>query len=347
MRIKLDQLDAALKKGLQPVYLISGDEPLQSGEAADAIRAAVRKADYTVREVISIDHGDDWSQLSMEAYSLSIFAERKLIDLRLSSVKPGADGSKVLLAYCRRLPADTILLITAGKLDAVSQKTQWFQAIDNAGAVVQVWPLQGQDLLNWLQRRAERKGMRLENDAIKSLAQRIEGNLLAAAQEIEKLFILHGSVLVTKTMVEDAVADSARFDVFKLTDALLAGKLNRVVKILNGLKAEGVAAPVVLWALSREARVLFNIKLELKNGANQEQIFKKHHIWDQRKQLMSNAIRRLTVAQIQSLLALSAKADRQIKGQSAGDGWDSLFEVGLQFCLPNLSERMAFDRIKG
>lgn len=337
MRLKPEQLAAALQKALQPVYLISGDEPLQLGEAADAVRAAVRLADYSVREVVSIDQGNEWPQLAAEADSLSIFAEKKLIDLRLPSAKPGAEGGKALIAYCQHLPADTILLITAGKLDAASQKTQWFQAIDNAGVVVQVWPLQGQDLLNWLQRRAERKGMRFDHDAVKTLASRIEGNLLAAAQEIEKLFILHGQAKIGRIMVEEAVADSSRFDVFKLTDALLAGKFNRSIRILNGLKAEGIAAPIILWALSREARVLLNVKSELRRGGHQESVFKKYQIWDKRKQLVSDAIQRLTTSQMQSLLMLSAKADRQIKGQLVGDGWDSLFEICLQFCRPDLA----------
>lgn len=339
MRLKTEQLDSALKQGLQPLYLISGDEPLQVGEAADAIRAAARMADYTVREVISIDHGNEWPQLAMEADSLSIFAEKKLIDLRLPSGKPGAEGSKALIRYCQHLPADTILLITCAKLDSASQKAQWFQAIDNVGTVVQVWPLQGQELLNWLQRRAERKGMRIDHDAAKSLASRIEGNLLAAAQEIEKLYILHGVGSISKTTVEDAVADSARFDVFKLTDALLAGKFNRTVKILNGLSAEGIAAPVVLWALSREIRSLFNVKTDLKQGANTESVFKKHQIWDKRKQLMQDALRRLNLTQIHALLVLCAKADREIKGQSQGDAWETLFEICLASCRPDFAKQ--------
>lgn len=334
MRLKPEQLDSAVQKALQPVYLISGDEPLQVGEAADAVRSAARRADYHVREVISIDQGNEWQRLSEEAGSLSIFADKKVIDLRLPSAKPGSEGGKALVAYCQHLPADTLLLVTAGKLDAASQKTQWFQAIDNVGVIVQVWPLQGPELVHWLQRRAERKGMRFEVDAVKILAGRIEGNLLAAAQEIEKLFILHGKTVISKTMIEEAVADSSRFDVFKLTDALLAGKHNRAVKILNGLKAEGVAAPVVLWALSREARVLFNVKSELQQGRQPDAVFKSNQVWDKRKSLMQDALRRLSIGQIESLLLAGAGADMQAKGQAAGDAWDTLFDICLTFCRP-------------
>ena len=334
MRHKPDQLAGALKKSLSPVYFVSGDEPLQSGEAADLVRSATRSAGYSAREIISIDQGNEWPQLSVEADSFSIFTEKKLIDLRLPSGKPGAEGGKALIAYCKNPPEDTVLLITAGKIDSAAQKSQWFQAIDELGSVVQVWPLQGQDLLHWLQRRAEQKGMRLEMDAAKALAARIEGNLLAAAQEVEKLYILYGATGISKVMIENAVADSARFDVFKLAEALLSGKLNRAVKILTGLKAEGVAAPVVLWALSREVRILLDIQFELKQGQQQEALFKRHQIWDKRKQAVTDALHRLSTKRIQSLLISSAKTDRQIKGQLAGDGWDGLFELCVKFCTP-------------
>lgn len=336
MRLKLDELESALSKGLKPVYLLSGEEPLQLGEAADQIRQAARREGYSVREVISIETGNEWPQLAAEAESLSIFADKKLIDLRWPSAKPGQDGSKALAAYCQRLPEDTLLLISTGKLDAAAQKSQWFQALDATGVFVQVWPLQGKELLDWLQRRGQRKGMQLDADAFKSLAVRIEGNLLAAVQELEKLYILHGATRISKTMIEDDVADSARFDVFKLMDALLAGKLNRAIKILQGLKAEGVAAPVVLWALSREVRVLLNIKTELSRGGHQEALFKKYQIWDKRKQLVHDALQRLKPRQLENLLLTSAKADQQIKGQLAGDGWESLFGICVQLCKPGV-----------
>jgi DNA polymerase-3 subunit delta len=331
MRLKLEQLDASLKKALAPVYLVSGDEPLQVGEAADDIRLVAKQAGYTTREVITIENGTEWHQLTAEAESLSIFSDKKLIDLRLPSAKPGTEGSKILTTYCRNLPDDTVLLITSGKLESAAQKAQWFLALDNVGVIVQVWPLQGVELLQWLQRRGERRGMRFDVDAVKSLASRIEGNLLAAAQEIEKLYILHGQIRITKAMIEDEVADSARFDVFKLIDALLLGKLNRAVKILNGLKAEGIAPPVVLWAVNREIRALFNIKAELKQGGQQDAVFKKYQVWDKRKQAVQEALHRLKTQDLQKILQLGAVADQQIKGQVAGDAWESLFEICLRF----------------
>jgi DNA polymerase-3 subunit delta len=331
MQVKIEQLPASLQKSLAPVYLISGEEPLQIGEAADQIRLAAKKADYLTREVVDIEQGGEWSLLSDAAESLPLFSEKKLIDLRLPSAKPGGDGGKTLTAYCNNPPENTLLLITAGKLDAAARKSAWYQALDKLGVCIQVWPLQGGELLHWLQNRADKKGMRLDKAAAQSLAARIEGNLLAAAQEIEKLYILHGNTLITKAMIEADVANSARFDVYDLSDAVLGGRLNRSVRILNALKAEGIAAPVILWSLSRDARTLLNVKADLKQGAHADSVFKKYQIWDKRKTVIQQAQARLKTADLHGILQHCAFADRQIKGQSDGDGWESLFEICLRF----------------
>ncbi|MDO9048200.1 MAG: DNA polymerase III subunit delta [Methylobacter sp.] len=331
MRLKPEQIAAALQKGLAPVYFISGDEPLQLGEMADAVRAAARKAGYDSREVLVADSGFSWNELTESAGSLSIFADKKIIDLRLPSGTPGADGSKALIAYCERLPEDTLLLITAAKMAGASLKARWFQALDKAGCVIQVWPLEGQDLIRWLQQRMQRRGLQAETEGIKILASRIEGNLLAAAQEIEKLYVLYGTGHLSNQQIFDVVADSSRFDVFKLMDSVLAGRVGRILKILSGLQAEGVAAPVVLWALTREARVLIRIKLALAQGQNRALVFKNNQIWDKRQQLVSDALNRLGDSDLNSILTLSAKADRQIKGRQQGEPWETLLAVCLMF----------------
>lgn len=332
MRLKAEQLPAALQKQLKPVYLISGDEPLQLGEAADAVRQAARDAGYGVRELIAIETGNEWPLFSLEADSTSIFADRKLLDLRLPSGKPGQEGGKALLDYCKKPPEDSLLLISAGKIESAAQKSQWFQAIDEIGVVIQVWPLQGSELQGWLQRRAERKGMHLDNDAARGLALRIEGNLLAAAQEIEKLFILYGPNRLGTSEIEHAVADSSRFDVFKLMDSLLSGKLNRSIRIIQGLRAEGTASAVVLWAISREIRSLSQLKFAQHHGENLEALYKKLQIWEQRRPLFREALARLPDQRLLQLLADCAQADRQIKGQAAGDEWESLFQLCLNLC---------------
>ena len=340
MRFKPEQLSAALKKGLMPVYFISGDEPLQLGEMADAVRKAARTAGFENREIISVETGFEWNQLAFSADSLSIFADKKIIDLRLPTGTPGTDGAKALTAYCQRLPEDTLLLITAGKVASGALKSRWLEALDKAGAVIQVWPLEGQDLIRWLQQRMQQRGLSAETDGLRLLASRIEGNLLAAAQEIEKLYVLYGTGSLSQKQIFDVVADSSRYDVFKLMDSVLSAGVNRIIKILSGLRAEGIAAPVVLWALTREARSLIKIKLALVGGQPRDLVFKNNQIWDKRKQLVSNALHRLSDSDLTGILVLSALADRQIMGQQPGDAWETLRAICLMFA----STRVIADR---
>jgi DNA polymerase III subunit delta len=329
MRLKPEQLGAALKKGLAPVYFISGDEPLQLGELADAVRKSARQADFLTREVLSEDMGFTWQDLTVAADSYSIFADKKVIDLRLPSASPGAEGSKALIAYCERLPEDTLLLITAGKLGKDGLKTRWCQTLDKVGVVVQVWPLEGQDLIQWLQQRMQRRGLEADAAGIQLLASRIEGNLLAAAQEIEKLYVLYGTGQLSAQQISDVVADSSRYDVFKLIDSALSKDVSRMFRVLSGLQAEGVAAPVVLWALTRETRTLIKIKQALAQGQNRDLVFRSNQIWDKRKQVMNNALSRLTEHDLNHILVMGAKADRQIKGLQRGDAWATLREICL------------------
>ena len=331
MRIKPEQLSAVLQKGLKPIYFITGDEPLQLGEMADAVRKAAKKAGFENREIISAETGFEWNQLAFSAESLSIFADKKIIDLRLSSGTPGTDGAKALIAYCERVPEDTLLLITAGKVASSALKTRWLEALDKVGVVIQVWPLEGQDLIRWLHQRLHQRGLNAETDGLRILASRIEGNLLAAAQEIEKLYVLYGTGNLSNQQIIDVVADSSRYDVFKLMDSVLSASVNRIFKVLSGLRAEGIAAPIVLWALTREARGLIKIKLALTQGQNRDTVFKNNQIWDKRKQLVNNALNRLSESDLNSILVLSAKADRQIKGQQQGDAWETLLSICLMF----------------
>jgi DNA polymerase-3 subunit delta len=331
MRIKPGQLNAELKKGLKPIYVITGDEPLQLGEMADTIRKAARLAGYDNREVITVDADFEWHQLAFIADAMSIFADKKVIDLRLPSGTPGIDGAKALIAYCERLQEDNLLLITAGKLASASLKTRWFEALDKRGIVIQVWPLDGQDLVNWLQQRLQQRGLSADTDGLRLLASRVEGNLLAAAQEIEKLYVLYGAGRLSLQQILAVVADNSRYDVFKLIDSVLSDKEDRIVKILLGLRGEGVAAPIVLWALTREARSLIKIKWAIAGGQSRDLVYKNNQVWDKRKQLVSHVLNRLSDKELTGILVLGAKADRQIKGQQSGDAWETLREICLRF----------------
>lgn len=325
MRVNPYQLQQALNRQLAPIYLLSGDEPLQLGEAADSIRLAAKNAGYLNREVFSAETNFNWNQITTAADSFSIFSDKQLLDLKVPSGKFGIEGTKVITRYCQNPPEDSILLITSSKLASSSLKAKWYQAVDKVGVTLQVWSLEGRDLLQWLQQRLENRGLQIEPDAIKLLASRIEGNLLAASQEIEKLYILYGAGRLSNQQVEKAVTDSSRFDVFNLTNALLQGNPNRCFKILQGLKMEGIAAPVVLWALTREIRQL----ISLKTATHREQVFKKLRIWDKRKHLLNQALERFSLKDLEHSLVLSAEADQQIKGQKKGDYWETLLAVCL------------------
>jgi DNA polymerase-3 subunit delta len=330
MRLKPEQLNTALQTKLAPVYFISGDEPLQLGEMADAVRKAARKAGFETREVFSVETGFEWKELTVSAGSLSIFSDKKVIDLRLLSGTPGAEGAKAITAYCEKLPEDTLLLITAGKVAGEAFKSGWLQALDRAGIIIQVWPLERQGLIPWLQQRMQRRGLHAETEGLRILASRIEGNLLSAVQEIEKLYVLYGAGNISTQQIFDAVADSSRYDVYKLVDSVLAAGVNRIFKILSGLKAEGNAAPVVLWALTREARVLLKRKQVLTPGQTRES-FKNNQFRDNRIQLVNNALNSLSESDLNKILVLSAKADRQIKGQQEGDAWETVLAICLMF----------------
>jgi len=333
MRIKPEQLVAQLKKGLKPIYFITGDEPLQLGEMADTIRKAARLAGFENREVITVDTNFEWNQLAFLADSMSIFADKKIIDLRLPSGTPGNEGAKALVSYCDRIQEDNLLLITSGKLASATLKTRWFEALDKQGIVIQIWPLEGQDLVNWLQRRMRQRGLSADTDGLHLLASRVEGNLLAAAQEIEKLYVLYGEGSLSQQQIFEVVADNSRYDVFKLIDSVLLDSEDRIVKILSGLRGEGVAAPVILWALTREARSLIKIKWAIAGGQSRDLVYKNNQVWDKRKQIVNNALNRLSDKDLTNLLVMAAKADRQIKGQQSGEAWETLREICLMFAM--------------
>ncbi|MEI7796700.1 MAG: DNA polymerase III subunit delta [Methylococcaceae bacterium] len=331
MRLKPEQLASSLQKSLGAVYLLSGDEPLQLVELSDSIRQAAKKAGFSQREIFSTDTGFDWSEMTTAARSMSIFDDKKVLDVRVPSANFGTEGSKTLISYCEKLPADTVLLITCGKLNAAAMKTKWFEAVDKIGVTIQVKPLEGDELLQWLQHRLQQRGLNTDRGGLELLATRIEGNLLAAAQEIEKLYVLYGAASLTQAQIFDAVADSSRYDVFKLIDAVLAANVNRIFKVLAGLQAEGVAAPVVLWALMREARSLSKVRIALSAGQSRDVVYRNNQIWDKRVALVDKAIKRLTNNQLCEILKLSAKADRQAKGQEFGNVWETILAVCLLF----------------
>lgn len=324
MRLRNDQLAAQLQRELSPIYLISGDEPLQMQEAADEVRVAARNQGFTEREVLDAVAGFDWSALNAAAESLSLFGEHRVLELRLNSPKVGTEGAKALSAYAERPPQDTLLLITLPKLERAQSNSQWYKRLEQAGVVVQIWPVEGNRLPPWIEQRLRRAGLVPEAGVVEMLADRVEGNLLAASQEIEKLLLQYGSGIITQAQLAESVADSARFDVFGLVDTLLAGEAAKGLRMLQGLRAEGIAAPVVLWAISREIRALAQMAHEVEQGRSADQVMGAHRVWDKRKPLVRRGLQRRP-ALWRQLLSICAKADRAIKGLEVADPW-LLFE---------------------
>ncbi|WP_428609380.1 DNA polymerase III subunit delta [Sedimenticola sp.] len=307
---------------MAPIYVISGDEPLQMNETADAIRASARAQGFSGRDVLEAGSKYDWNELTAEANSLSLFAEKRIIDLRIPSGKPGRDGGKALAEYAERPPEDTLLLITLPKLDKGQASSKWLKALETRGVFIQIWPIEGQRLHLWIEQRLRQAGLTPGPEVVAMLAERIEGNLLAAAQEVDKLKLLHGSGVITLENLQESVADSARYDVYGLVDAALEGRVGRTVRMLNGLKAEGTAAPVVLWALARETRTLCSLAQQVAQGRSPQQVVAgAREVWDKRKPLVSQGLQRLNLRQWRQLMQLCSLTDRAIKGQERQDPW--------------------------
>jgi DNA polymerase-3 subunit delta len=332
MRLGIQQLDQQLATSLAPVYLLAGDEPLQMMEAADAIRAHAREQGYTEREVFTAEKGFDWETLTAASDSLSLFAERRILDLRIPTGKPGREGGQALRTYADRLPEDTILLIQSGKLDKEQLKSGWVKALEKEGVLVQIWPLDLAQTQEWIRRRMQSRGLQPVDDAVVFLAERVEGNLLAAAQEVDKLALLHTSGPLDAETVLASVADQARYSIFDLVDAVLAGDVRRSVRMLEGLRGEGVEAILVLWGLAREIRGLCDLARQVERGQSVERAMEIARVWNQRKPLVRKAANRLDAGTWLALLHQCAELDRSLKGVGEGRIWDELLQLCLRAC---------------
>ncbi len=323
-----ENLSGALAEGLAPLYLVAGDEPLQLGEACDAVRAACREAGFDERTVLGEGADFDYAELAASADNLSLFATRRLLELRWSG-KPGKEGGKVLQAYAAQPPRDTVLLISGPRIERRSRDSAWYRALDKAGVVVNVWPIERERFPPWLARRARGLDLDLDAEAARLLAERVENNMLAAAQELEKLRLLLGPGAVDADTVLRAVADSARFNVFDLADAILAGDAPRVCRVLQGLREEGVEPVLVLWAIAREVRTLASVSAALRRGVARDTALREAQVWSQRKALVGRALQRQ--CDWAGLLRQAAAADRVVKGAAAGP-WRALQRLALAAC---------------
>lgn len=350
MQLRLDALEPHLAKGLAGLYVVYGDEHLLAQEACDRIRASARAAGFTDRSVFTVERGFDWSSLLGASQSMSLFGDRQLVELRIPSGKPGKEGADALKSLASTANPDVLTLVTLPRLDAATQKSAWFTALADAGVALKVDSIERAQLPNWIGQRLALQNQRTApgedgRRALQFIAERVEGNLLAAHQEIQKLGLLYPAGVLTFEQVHDAVLNVARYDVFKLNEAMLAGDVGRLSRMLDGLRGEGEAAVLVLWAVVEEVRTLLRIKRGVEAGKPLAMLLRENRVWGPRERLVGPALSRVTETALEKGLGLAARLDRQVKGLSGNvpgrprdnpppDPWDGLFELAMMVAAP-------------
>jgi len=324
MKLYPDKLEAHLRSKLAAVYLLYGDEPLQIMEYGDQIRIQAQNAGFTERQVIVIAEDSDWSTFREAADSFSLFAEQRLIELRLPTGKPGRVGSEVLKQYCASAPEDVLLLISSAKIDRSGTNSAWFKAIDKVGVTIAVWPISSAQLGPWLMNRFRAVGLVPDKQALSLIADRVEGNLLAAKQEVERLALLYPPGELSSDQVLAAVGDSARYSIGDLSLAALQGQSARALRILSGLRDEAVSEVLILWALNNEIRSGTRTAEATEAGSSEAAALKGAGIWQNRAEPLKKALVRHSARNWLSMLSVCTTIDRQIKGQAPGSHWDAL-----------------------
>jgi DNA polymerase III subunit delta len=332
MLLRADELERHLARSLAPLYVIHGDEPLQSLEAADAIRAQARAQGYAEREVLAVERSFDWSMLASSSANLSLFSSRKLIELRIPGGKPGTEGAAAIVQYCGALVADVLTIVTLPRLDRRSQDSAWFKALTRVGVLINTFQIERAQLPQWIAARLARQKQKAGRETLQFLADSVEGNLLAAHQEIQKLGLLFAPGELAFEAVRGAVLNVARFDAFQLNEAMLAGDTARLARMLDGLRSEGEAPPKILWVLAEEIRAIAKVQAGIAAGADPQQLYRNNRIWGAaHQQLVAEAARRLKSAALGQALRHAARIDRLAKGLGRGDVWDELLQLCLRF----------------
>ena len=339
MQVRAEQLAQHLAKGLKPLYTVWGDEPLLAQEAGDTIRAAARAAGCTERQVHTVSGAHfDWSSLLGASQAMSLFAERQLIEIRIPGGKPGKDGSEALQRYCEQLSDDIVTLVQLPRLDRAQQSSGWFTALDAAGVSVRVDPVERKALPQWIAQRLAAQGQRVRGGeegqrSLAFFADRVEGNLLAAHQEIQKLGLLYPAGELGFEQIEAAVLNVARYDVFKLGEAVLAGQVARALRMLEGLQAEGEAAVLVHWTLAEDIRALKRVRDAVSGGKPLPMALRENRVWGVKERLFERAVPLLTDNGIAALLDAAQVCDGLVKGLRHPDwpldAWEALRRLVL------------------
>lgn len=331
MPIRLEQFDARLDQGLAPTYLIAGPEPLLVQEARDKVFARAREAGFEERLTFQVDRHFDWDELGAGGEP-SLFARRRIIDLRIPTGKPGQVGGRALVDWCDAIDPDNLLVVSCNEWDKGSRESKWAKVLDGAGIRVDIWPIKAAELPAWISGRMRQAGLNPDAGAVQVLAERLEGNLLAADQEIMKLALLKGDAPVGADDVLDVVADSTRFDAFVLADSLFEGDLANALRVSLGLRRTGVAVPMIVGALAMKFGQLEALGTAVSKGEPAGSAARRLRIWQSQQAAVEAALRRLGRARIVEAMAALSRIDRQAKGQATGDPWHELDRLAVRLC---------------
>jgi DNA polymerase-3 subunit delta len=319
-----DALAASLDRGVAPLFLIHGEEALVALEAVDRIRLKARAQGFLEREVLTVESGFDWSQLTDAMSSVSLFASLKVLEVRIPNGKPGTEGAEALIRLAERPPEDTVTLVVLPQIERKQQQAKWFQALEKAAVVVHAAAIDRSALPGWIGRRLKAQGQSVNAEVMGFFVDRVEGNLLAARQEVDKLALLYPKGELTLPMLREAVANVARFDVFHLSESWLAGDGARATRMLEGLAAEGEASVLVLWSFSEDIRMLLRLRQGLRDGRQIRDLARDLRLWGNKQKLAEPALRRIGARRLMAALETCARIDQQIKGATPGDPWAEL-----------------------
>jgi len=331
--IRLDTLERSLAAGLEPLYLLAGAEPLLIQESRDLIIQAAHRHGFLERHTRHVDSKFDWQELQLAGQEQSLFASRKVIDLRIPTGKPGTEGSKYFVEYCERPDPDVLLVISCGAWDASARKTKWASELARAGGLVEIWPVKASELPAWINKRMQIAGLKADAEAVRLLADFVEGNLLAAQQEIDKISLLNPGSQVTTDTILNAVSSNARFDVFRLGECLMQGKAADCLRVAAGLQRTGVAIQAVLGGLNFQLSQLEGVRASMATGASESSAFAQHRVIQMMQSSVRLALRRIPARNLSASFSTLSLIDRQGKGQESGDPWQTLEHLLLDLAL--------------
>jgi DNA polymerase-3 subunit delta len=331
VNIKPESLARSLASGLEPVYLLAGAEPLLVQEMRDQVISAAKAQGFLERHIFEVDKSFDWQGPAMAGAEQSLFATRKIVDLRIPTGKPGLEGSKYFIEFVERLDPDVLLIISCGAWDAQSRSSKWASELARVGVLVEVWPVKPADLPGWIAKRMQAAGLKADADAVRALAEFVEGNLLAAQQEIDKISLLETGSVVTEETIRAAVSNNARFDAFRLGESFMQGKAADCLRVVAGLQRAGEPIQAISGALVYQLLQLEGVRTALANGDSEASAFARNRVFKLNQPLVRQAVRRIPASTLAATFSALSRIDRQSKGQDQGDPWQTLEQmlVGL------------------